>query len=64
MIYMISFKKFKSRVCKKAAMFIEGSDQCFYNSHISTHKCTEKLCPVLKTCKKTDANWNLRKEDQ
>ncbi len=64
--YIIGFKKLK-KYCAMCLAF----EWCSYptysaevnnNTHLS--KCSEKLCPILKTCKRTDANWYLRKGER
>lgn len=53
--YIITFKKFK----KNCFHYFIGSNEC-HSKYSDNWKCTEKLCPVLKSCKKTYSNWYLR----
>lgn len=58
MKYIITFRKFKKH-CP-----YESYDECWYPQYANTickgetspDKCTEKDCPILKTCKKIVKN--------
>lgn len=72
--YIITFKKFK-KYCNEYYNS-EGNNECSNGHHEHTGepffihnmnkglKCSEKLCPVLKSCKKVNSNWypGIRRE--
>ncbi|KKK52051.1 hypothetical protein LCGC14_3108840 [marine sediment metagenome] len=72
--YIITFKKFK-RNCHEYYEN-EGNSECSHSNHKHINepffihnmnkgcKCSEKLCPVLKTCKKTYSNWYPKRNER
>lgn len=57
--YKISFRKFKKNCSHRHEHLGYYSDECKHKEgarqvHFTDVTCTEKLCPVLKTCEKGD----------